>query len=55
MDQSHFDYYRKWFKTLLVKDFHCLQVHEEAKVIHEKNIKIHVNEIIKDNDLYTVI
>jgi hypothetical protein len=75
MDQKCFELYRKWFNTLLVKDFlnlpykdqskfmamvdkfskDCAKVHEEAKVIHEKTIKINVQKILQKDDTYTII
>lgn len=75
MVEKQFEFYKKWFTTLLVKDFlnlpykdqskfmalvdkfsrDCAQVHEEAKVIHERSIKIKVDNIINIGDSYTVI
>lgn len=75
MAQEQFEFYKKWFNTLLVKDFlnlpykeqskfmvmvdkfskDCAKVHEEAKVICERTIKVHVEKIIKNDASYTVI
>lgn len=64
--RERFENYRKWFRTLLVKEFmnlpltyqerflvllqkfieDCRKVHEEAKSVQEKTIRIIVQEVI---------
>lgn len=68
--QEKFNLYRKWFRTLLIKEFlnlplihqqkflilaerflkDCKKVHEEAKKIQEKIIKVIVKEVLEPDN-----